>query len=194
MSNKKLAEISQAASRIGEIASRLNDIANEEYLRLCASSPPIGSHDAPVDLTEKSKMDDVLTPYTPKAAQIRKTIAQRQMRARFFDDSLFSDPAWDMLLDLAAAHIENVNVSVTSLCIASAVPSTTALRWINRMIEVGLFQRVEDKSDGRRSFIGLTDKGMSAITHYFEALEKQDQSLTCIRKWRATPLRRARPE
>src|SRR3546814_1843272 len=42
-----------------------------------------------------------------------------------------SDPAWDMLLDLYLAAERNTRpVSISSLCIASAVPATTALRWI----------------------------------------------------------------
>ncbi len=59
-----------------------------------------------------------------------RIIRQRQLRARFFDGELFADPAWDMLLDLTAARVEARRVSVTSLCIASGVPPTTALRWI----------------------------------------------------------------
>ena len=45
------------------------------------------------------------------------------------DAELFGDPAWDMLLDLTAARAEHTRVSVTSLCIASAVPPTGAPGW-----------------------------------------------------------------
>jgi len=36
-----------------------------------------------------------------------------------------ADPAWDMLLDLTAARAESRAVSVSSLCIAAGVPTTT---------------------------------------------------------------------
>ena len=62
-------------------------------------------------------------------------------------------------------------MSVTSLCIASGVPPTTALRWISQMVEAGLFERVEDDTDRRRVFIGLSDKAASAMAGYFAALE-----------------------
>ena len=92
------------------------------------------------------------------------------MRAKFFDGELFADPAWDMLLDLTAARAEHIRVSVTSLCIAAAVPPTTALRWISQMVEAGLLERVEDESDKRRAFIALSDSAADAMARYFAEL------------------------
>ena len=106
----------------------------------------------------------------PDPKLVRRIIRQRQMRARFLDGDLFADPAWDMLLDLTAARAEQTRVSVTSLCIASGVPPTTALRWIGQMTEAGLLQRVEDDTDRRRAFITLTDKAVEAMSRYFAEL------------------------
>src|SRR5690606_8543352 len=90
------------------------------------------------------------------------------LRARFFDGELFADPAWDILLDLAVARAEQARVSVTSLCIASGGPPTTALRWIGQMTDAGLLERVKDDSDRRRVFIALTDGAAQAVARYFE--------------------------
>ena len=98
---------------------------------------------------------------------VRQIIRQRQLRARFFDGDLFADPAWDMLLDLTAARAEHGRVSVTSLCIVSGVPPTTALRWIGQMTDAGLLERVEDETDRRRAFITLTDKAADAMARFF---------------------------
>ena len=106
-------------------------------------------------------------PALPDPRLVRKIIRQRQLRARFFEGDLFADPAWDMLLDLTAARAEHKRVSVTSLCIASGVPPTTALRWISQMTEAGLFCRAEDETDRRRAFITLSDKATEAMAHYF---------------------------
>ena len=103
---------------------------------------------------------------------VRQIIANRQARARFFDPDLFGDPAWDMLLDLYAARLERQPVSVSSLCIAAAVPATTALRWIKTMTDAGLFLREADPHDGRRIFIGLAEAAFDALARYFEALEE----------------------
>lgn len=109
-------------------------------------------------------------PPLPDPRLVRKIIRQRQLRARYFEGDLFADPAWDMLLDLTAARAEHLRVSVTSLCIASGVPPTTALRWIGQMTDAGLLQRVDDETDRRRAFITLTDKAADAMARYFAEL------------------------
>lgn len=116
-------------------------------------------------------------PPLPDPRLVRRIIRQRQLRARFFDGELFGDPAWDMLLDLTAARVEHQRVSVTSLCIASGVPPTTALRWIGQMVEAGLFQRIEDEADRRRAFIQLTDKAADAMARYFGELGRGASAL-----------------
>lgn len=106
----------------------------------------------------------------PDPHAVRQIIANRQSRSRFFDPALFGDPAWDMLLDLTAAHGEGARVSVTSLCIAAGVPATTALRWLTQMVESGIFIRVPDPADKRRAFIALSDKALHAMSGYFASL------------------------
>ena len=108
-------------------------------------------------------------PGLPDPRRIRALIRKRQARARFFEADLFADPAWDILLDLTAARAEGRRVSVTSLCIASGVPPTTALRWIAQMTRQGLLRREEDLVDRRRAFIALSDSAVEAMARYFDA-------------------------
>jgi hypothetical protein len=106
-------------------------------------------------------------PPLPDSMLVRRLIRNRQIRAEIFGEGLFGEPAWDMLLDLTAASIEQKRVSVSSLCIASGVPHTTALRWISLMISYGIFYRTEDGVDRRRSYVHLTKKGMRMAAIYF---------------------------
>lgn len=106
----------------------------------------------------------------PDPRMVRDIIRGRQMRLRFFGEDLFADPAWDMLLDLTAARAERRRVSITSLCIASGVPTTTALRWIKLLEQSGLVQRIEDETDRRRAFISLTDRGADAMARFFKGV------------------------
>ncbi len=106
------------------------------------------------------------TPGQPEpvtAVTVRKLIRLRRDRDRFLPALLFADPAWDMLLDLTAARLEQREVPVSSLCIAAAVPTTTALRWVRTMTEAGLFERHNDPNDARRNFIRLTDAAADAM-------------------------------
>jgi hypothetical protein len=97
------------------------------------------------------------------AARVRAHIKARRLRERFFATELFADPAWDMLLDLSAARLEGRQVSVSSLCIAAAVPTTTALRWIKQLADRGLFERRSDPADARRAFIALAPATAAAM-------------------------------
>ena len=110
-------------------------------------------------------------PCPPDPVFVRHIIRDRSRRAEAFGNDLFADPAWDMLLDLTAAREEHRRVSVSSLCIASGVPATTALRWIQQLVDAGLFERVRDESDKRRAFVALTDKAATAMARYFQKLE-----------------------
>ena len=107
----------------------------------------------------------------PSAKSVRRVIRARRLRAQFFDAELFADPAWDMLLDLYAARLEGARVSVSSLCIAAAVPGTTALRWVSTMIDAKLFERQADVADRRRAFIALTGAADAAMAGYFAAID-----------------------
>ena len=106
------------------------------------------------------------------AATVRRTIRARRLRDQVFDAGLFADPAWDMLLDLYAAKLEHARVSVSSLCIAAAVPPTTALRWITSMTEAGLFERQADPLDRRRVYIGLSEEACGAMNRYWTDIGK----------------------
>ena len=104
---------------------------------------------------------------------VRGCIRARRLRARYFDPELFADPAWDMLLDLLAAEIAQHRVPVSSLCIAAAVPPTTALRWIKTMTDTGLFIRRSDPHDGRRIFVELSHGASDAMHRYFAEAQPQ---------------------
>lgn len=108
----------------------------------------------------------------PLADDVRKIIRMRRLRDSFFQGDLFADPAWDILLDLFAAHIEGDRVAVSSLCIAASVPPTTALRWIKLMNESGLLLRQADPLDGRRIFVQLSEAAGLAMARYFTAVRR----------------------
>ena len=106
------------------------------------------------------------------ATAIRAIIRARRLRESYFPASLFADPAWDMLLDLMAARLEGTPVAVSSLCIASAVPATTALRWIRTLTDKGLLVRVADPRDGRRVFIDLSDQTARMVAEYLRSARR----------------------
>lgn len=103
------------------------------------------------------------------AAMVRALLRTRRLRDHIVAADLFADPAWDILLDLMAARLEGKSVSVSSLCIAAAVPPTTALRWIRQLTDRGLLVRHADPQDGRRIFIALSDEGADLVTRWYDS-------------------------
>ena len=107
-----------------------------------------------------------------EAGYVRAIIRARRIRDQYFRGELFADPAFDMLLDLFAARLEGNRVAVSSLCIAAAVPATTALRWIKALTDRGLFVRAADPQDGRRVYIELSDDAAHSMSRYLAAVQR----------------------
>ena len=166
--------------QVGQIAARLESLgADEAAPRWNAAAFRFESPARAYSGQAAERETPVRTPRPPlpDPRLVRTIIRQRQLRAKFFDAELFADPAWDMLLDLTAARAEHTRVSVTSLCIASGVPPTTALRWIGQMTQRGLLERVEDESDRRRAFIALSDSAADAMARYFAELGRSPKAI-----------------
>jgi DNA-binding MarR family transcriptional regulator len=144
------------AARLRQLSDEMGRIATT-LARL--STGPGGPAIKPIE--SKVETPDV------DADTVRAVIRARRMRSRYFSEELFADPAWDMLLDLLQAEIAQLRVPVSSLCIAAAVPATTALRWIKTMTEQGLFVRRADPHDGRRVFVELAPAASQAMRRYF---------------------------
>ena len=94
----------------------------------------------------------------------------RRERAHFFPETLFGEPAWDMLLELFVAAGDRKQIATTSLCLGSGVPATTAQRYIDMLVARGMAERCVDPEDRRRTLIGITQAGRDAMTSYFRQL------------------------
>ena len=99
----------------------------------------------------------------------REIYGDRRRRTRFFDEDLFGEPSWDILLDLYLASCEGRLVPTTSACIGSGVPPTTALRWLRILEAKGLVERRNDNLDGRRTFVALSDRGVAAMEGFLSS-------------------------
>jgi DNA-binding MarR family transcriptional regulator len=106
-------------------------------------------------------------PASPVEAAYRHLRLRRRRESLFetagFGNGMFGEPVWDMILDLYVARSQDKRISVSSLCIAAAVPSTTALRHISLMVQSGLATRQGDPDDARRVYIGLSDRAVELM-------------------------------
>lgn len=130
-----------------------------------------GRSDIAKSLREMADRIDRLWQSRNKEAQVAKARAvysSRRLRGRSFgSEDLFGEPAWDMLLDLYIADFDHRAISVSSLCIAANVPTSTAMRWILLLQSRGLVERRGDDADKRRVYVHLTDAAKSALDRHF---------------------------
>ena len=143
--------IAAVAGARREPEARLHDSRRERHFPILQ---PVPEEDVAPAGPDEARAD---------AAFIRTMIRARRLRTHYFRADLFADPAWDMLLDLMAARLEGKKVAVSSLCIAAAVPPTTALRWIGVLTDGDLVVRVADPEDGRRVHVEVADATARAL-------------------------------
>lgn len=146
----RLRQLSEEVSRIASTLARLST---------ASAGPPLSPE------TMAPPREDVPN---VSAEALRAMIRARRLRSTYLPADLFADPAWDMLLDLLQAELVQHRVPVSSLCIAAAVPATTALRWIKSMTERGLLVRRDDPHDGRRVFIEMAPSTSAGLRRYFQ--------------------------
>lgn len=150
-SDQNATRLRQLSDEVGRIASTLARLSTGPASSPRATDLPPATADLP----------------QVSAETVRSVIRARRLRARYFEEEMFADPAWDMLLDLLQAEIAQLRVPVSSLCIAAAVPATTALRWLKTMTSQGIFVRRADPHDGRRVFVELAPEAGQALRRYF---------------------------
>lgn len=109
------------------------------------------------------------TPFVT-AHLVREVLRSRRRREEMFGAELFGEPAWDLLLELYAAELAQQKISISAACIASAVPATTALRWIDKLEKEGWVRRTSDPLDARRYWLHLTDRGSATMREYLQSM------------------------
>lgn len=68
--------------------------------------------------------------------RVRSILDVRRGRSGIFGEGLFSDPAWDILLELLAARLGNRKVTLSEL--NTIAPKSVLARWIAELEDRGL--------------------------------------------------------
>jgi CheY-like chemotaxis protein len=147
------------------LASKKWLIMNNHFrmLALLEGSADIGSWSAKAD--EKTfgaatlSRDDLIR-------FVRSVIKMRHRRNDIFKSGKFSDPSWDILLDLTSARLEGRDVPAISTSAAAGVPLTTALRYVKNLTDDGIIRRWEDPNDKRRSLVRLDDVAFECMVEF----------------------------
>ena len=174
------ADFARQNAHAGELRDLAGEIARLGSLVQRLESAARGERGEPMPARTESPVEEIRELWSvPSEARrlidiLRRTMRARTTRAEYFPPDLFSDPAWDMLLDLALARLTGKRVSVSSLCLAAGVPATTALRRLDDLCAADMTTRLPDATDGRRKFVELTDDGARRMLLYLESLQREN--------------------
>ena len=120
---------------------------------------------------ERLIAQDALCPNSASVIMLAKLmLAQSNGRRKYIPDATFEDPQWLMMLELFVACEEGRDVSVSSLCFASGVPATTALRHIRGLTARGVFHRVSHPRDRRISLVRLSAVARRQMIDYLVSI------------------------
>ena len=93
---------------------------------------------------------------------IVSVIMARRGREAIFGKDLFSDPAWDILLELYAAYLAGRETSVSELAASIGTPPSTTTRWASALQAQG-FVWCDEISEPKRTRIVLTAEGAARM-------------------------------
>lgn len=149
-------DVRSQAEKLYNIANYLLIVAKNLELLACGSL-------LPTTLTVQRGKQETDGDVQLAARAVSVYQSRRSRESIFAEADLFGEPAWDIMLDLFIARAQRRETSVTSACVGSAVPSTTALRWIGVLESLGLLVREVDPHDRRRVFVSLSQKGYNKM-------------------------------
>lgn len=110
------------------------------------------------------KVPDTKRIHANAEAAVRRRLLRRQLLG---NGELFGEPAWDMLLDLFINECLDKPVSMSSLCVAAGIPTSSAMKLAQRLCDAGLLYRVPDHRDGRRNFMRISPDVAHRLRAYF---------------------------
>ena len=107
--------------------------------------------------------------------QVAAYIDARTSRRNIFGDDLFFDPAWDIMLRLTYAWLQEMPMPMGKLVELTDIPQTTVLRWVSLLQDAGLVCSAAGDEDKRRKFVALTPDGFAAMTQWFCELADRNE-------------------
>lgn len=108
----------------------------------------------------------------PRAAQqIDDILRLRRARSGVLGDGLFSDPAWDILLQLYAASLRGRS-KLKLAEVATDVPSSTLARWATLLEERALICCDVDPLVPSMLWVGLSRSGAARMSELFASLRR----------------------
>lgn len=114
-----------------------------------------------------------------KMREIRRRTAERilllrRSRVDIFGEGLFGEASWDILLSLYVAELAQYRMTITAVYNEAGVPQTTALRWLQHLVDLGMVIRRPNVMDRRAVFVELTPMTLEKMDRIIDGVLMQD--------------------
>jgi len=101
----------------------------------------------------------------------RQELSRRSLVQRSLPNPIWHEACWVVMLDLFLRRDDPKGVSAKAASLASGLPPSTALRFIEKLEQAGLVTAEWSKDDRRRKILSLTPDGHAVVTRTLLALE-----------------------
>lgn len=105
----------------------------------------------PLFFGDKAIQDDLV-------GRAEKYLHWGRLKSRILDtgNGLFANSCWNMCLDIYICDLKDQRVTVSAIAHSSGIPMTTAMRYINVMVEQGLLTKTPNSADNRMIFVSVS--------------------------------------
>jgi CheY-like chemotaxis protein len=126
-----------------------------------------------LSLLRQGEGEAVLPPTVPELQTFMQMMLKLQHnKAKFFDSTALSGPAWEILLDIAEASLRGEAIPASSVSATLLVSLSTTMRHVGHLVEAGLVESWTDPSDKRRTMLKLQPEALDAMLRYLETVWK----------------------
>ena len=150
--NKILKGFIEIKSALNEVMVKLN--ALEE------SIPVVEKSGAEEKTTKKLSTGELIE-------QAKRNLWWSRSKVQAMDSGggLFSDACWIMCLDVYIWNLNQELITISSIAHSSGIPMTTAMRYINVMVEQGHLVKTPNPIDNRMFFVSMSADTIERITN-----------------------------
>ena len=93
----------------------------------------------------------------------------RRMRERHFGTELFGEPAWDVMLQLMIARIDDKELKLSELVGNPASPPVMTHHYVGELIEARLVDRFENADDSNDFYLALSSEAARRMAELYRA-------------------------
>lgn len=121
------------------------------------------------DMVDQHRPDGTRPPLGAGHDVMRQALAARHLLEishqidTVFGSPLLANPGWDILLDLFIQRSERKQISIISLCVTANAPTSTALRYIQAMLDSGAIVKTPAADDSQGLLVELSDTTYSMM-------------------------------